>query len=203
MKLARSSCQRQPVREFFFFFNALDWLKHSLAPPRAVLGPNPRSRILSQASPGDGRARRAGGKRAITVAGDVRGPPVLRGADATDPVLLEMQKGLLLNVGNVLDEFEDLDRDVRAFCDRCADYIAKMKQLPRITAVSPTVPAGSPVSKPPADFPGVEDYVYFTLLSIINSRLYGDIFRPFHPAISVEENKRYEEQYERRIDTCE
>lgn len=164
---------------------------------------NPRQRIISQAAPSsNGYNRRTSGKRAVTLSGDGLSAPLLKGADATDPVLLEMKKGLLLNVGNVLDQFADLDRTIRAFCDRSADEINGRKSLPRFTGQVSPVAAGSPIGKPASEFTSVEDYVYFVLLSILNSQLYTYIFRPFHPIASVDENERYERQYEEKIDSC-
>lgn len=178
-------------------------LRQIVDPPRTTSWLNPNADIPSQASPEDSRAQRSGGKRVVTLSKDSHGVLFLRGTDTADPTFLEMQKGLFLDVGNVLEEFANLDRGVRSFCDRCGGYIGRTKQLPRISPPPQPVPKNSPINKSPEDFPTVEDYVYFMLLSIINSHLYRDIFQPFHPASSIEENKRYEEQYERKIDTCE
>jgi hypothetical protein len=39
------------------------------------------------------------------------------------------------------------------------------------------------------------------LPSIINTHLFDDIFQPFHPAASVQERDRYEEEYLKMINT--
>jgi hypothetical protein len=64
------------------------------------------------------------------------------------------------------------------------------------------LPRNSPVGKPAYEFTSTGDYVFFALLSIINTHLYRDIFRPFHPAASAQESDRYEEEYLKMIDTC-
>lgn len=172
-------------------------------PPSAVVRDNPRQRIISQVSPSsNGYTRRAGGKRAVTISPNGPSAPLLKGTDATDPVLLEMKKGLLLNVENVLNQFVDLNQTIRAFCDRFADGTSGRKRLPRFTGQVDPVPAGSPVGKLASEFTSVEDYIFFVLLSIVTSHIYSDIFRPFHPVASTDENERYEKQYEQKIDSC-
>jgi hypothetical protein len=137
-------------------------------------------------------------KRAITLTADGLAPPQLGAADSSNPVLLEMKKGVLLDVGSVLNRFSKMDRTVRAFCERSSDYIGKSKRMTHRSAL----PRNSPVGKPTYEFPSTEDYVFFALLSIINTHLYEDIFRPFHPAASAKENDRYEKEYLKMIDTC-
>lgn len=113
-----------------------------------------------------------------------------------------MKKGLLLCVGNVLDRFTDLGRDIRVFCDCYADEIGEFKRLPSFTRQLPPVLPGNPVGKPASEFTSVEDYIYFAALSIINLHLYTYIFKPFHPTAGVDENERYEKQYEKEIHSC-
>ena len=134
--------------------------------------------------------------------GDGLSAPLLKPSDASDPVLLEMKKGVLLDVGNILNQFLNLDRSVRDFCDACAEHIGGSKRLPRIGPHAIPVPRNSPVGKLASEFTSAEDYSFFILLSIINNRIYADIFRPFHPAATPEENDQLEEQYLKKIDTC-
>lgn len=168
-----------------------------------IMRPNPRTRLLTEVAPGDERPRRDEEKSVVILSGDGRNAPLLQGVDAINPVVVAMQKGVLLDVGNVLDRFAKLDRDVREFCNRCADTIGKTKQLPHTFMPSPPITTNGPVGRPPSDFSTVEDYISIVLLSIINLHLYRDIFRPFHPVATDEENRRYEKQYKEKIKNCE
>lgn len=176
----------------------------STVPQRAVIRAreSPRARFDSQlASRPRTTSSHPRRKRAITLGGDGLTPPQLPAADSSNPVLLEMRKGVLLDVGNVLNQFSKMDRTIRAFCEQSSDYIGKSKRLPRMTH-QPTLPKNSPVGRPAHDFSSTEEYLYFILLSIINTHLYEDIFRPFHPAASPQESDRYEEEYLMMIDKC-
>ncbi|KAF8317141.1 hypothetical protein DL93DRAFT_2226502 [Clavulina sp. PMI_390] len=157
---------------------------------------NPRARLASAVSPASSSF--SARKRAITISGDGLSAPLSRGS-STDPVLLELKSGLLLNVGNVLDHFTDFQRDVQSFCDKTADHLSRYKGTPRFSAEA-AAPRNSPVTKPASDFPSVEEFIYFILLSIMNTRLYSDIFLPFHPCAGVDENRRWEEEYRNVID---
>ncbi|KAF8317134.1 hypothetical protein DL93DRAFT_590383 [Clavulina sp. PMI_390] len=157
---------------------------------------NPRARLASAVSPASSSF--SARKRAITISGDGLSAPLSRGS-STDPVLLELKSGLLLNVGNVLDHFTDFQRDVQSFCDKTADHLSRYKGTPRFSAEA-AAPRNSPVTKPASDFPSVEEFIYFILLSIVNTRLYSDIFLPFHPCAGVDENRRWEEEYRNVID---
>jgi len=128
--------------------------------------------------------------------------PLLKPLDASDLVLLEMKKGVLLDAGNILNQFSNLDRNIRDFCDACAVEIAEPKRLPRLGPHNPPASLDSLVGKAAPEFASAEDYVFFVLLSTINNRIYMDIFRPFHPAAPEEDNEKYEEEYMRKIDTC-
>jgi hypothetical protein len=110
-------------------------------------------------------------------------------ADPLDPVF-EAGKGV--GAGDVLSQFSKMDRTIRAFCEQSSNHIAQSKRLPQMTHQPLTLPERSPVGKSAHEFTSTEDYVFFTLLSIINTHLYGDIFRPFHPAASAEESQRCE-----------
>ena len=163
---------------------------------------SPRVRLTSQVAPG---ARTASShqrrKQAITLSGDGLAPPQLN-ADWSNPVVLEMRKGLLLDVGSVLNKFSKMDRDIRTFCEESSEHMARTKRLPRMTAQSSALPENSTIGKPAREFGSPEEYIFFVLLSTINTHLYEDIFRPFHPAASVQESDRYEEEYLEMIDTC-
>lgn len=131
---------------------------------------------------------------------------VVPGRDAastspSDPILREMQRGILFDIGSILDQFVDFDREVRAFCDNVADYYASIAKLPYGLNSINTTSSGPFVTKPASEFPSVEDYVFFTLLSIINTNAYKYIFRPFHPAGSKEDNSKLESEYERQVET--
>ena len=128
--------------------------------------------------------------------------PLLKASDASDPVLLEMKKGVLLDVGNILNQFANLDRGIRDLCDACSEHIGRSKRLPRIGPNTPPAPKDSPVGKPASEFTSAEDYSFFVLLSIINNHIYTDLFRPFHPAAPPEQNDQLEEEYMKKIDTC-
>jgi hypothetical protein len=113
-----------------------------------------------------------------------------------------MKKGVLLDVGNILEQFSNLNRSIRDFCGTCAEHIGKSKRLPRIGRNTAPPPQGSPVCKPASEFTSAEDYSFFALLSIINNRVYADIFQPFHPAASPEENGQRGREYAMKIDIC-
>jgi hypothetical protein len=127
-------------------------------------------------------------KRAIALAANGLPPPQLPAADSSNPVLLEMRKGVLLDVGNALNQFSEIDRTIRAFCEQCSDYIGQSKRLPRMTHQA-ALPKNSPVGTP-----AYEDYVFF---AIIKTHLHGGIFRPFHPAASAHDSDRYEEELDK------
>jgi hypothetical protein len=171
-------------------------------PQRVLIRESPRARFDSQATSHPQSALAyPSRKRAITLAANGLPPPQLPAADSSNPVLLEMRKGVLLDVGNVLTQFSKMDRMIRAFCEQSSDYIGKSKRLPRITHQS-ALPKNSPMGKPAYEFTSTEDYVFFVLLSIINTHLYDDIFRPFHPAASARDSDRYEQEYLKMIDKC-
>ncbi|KAF8317139.1 hypothetical protein DL93DRAFT_2165797 [Clavulina sp. PMI_390] len=157
---------------------------------------NPHGRLASAASPSSSSfsARR----RANTISGEGLGAALAWGS-STDPVLLELNSGRLLNVGNVLDHFTDFQRDMQSFCDKTADQLSHHKGTPQFSPDA-AAPKNSPVTKPASDFPSVEEFIYFALLSIVNTRLYNDIFLPFHPCASIDENRRWEEEYRNIID---
>jgi hypothetical protein len=101
--------------------------------------------------------------------GDGLSAPLLKPSDASDPVLLEMKKGVLLDVGNILNQFSNLDRNIRDFCNECAEHIVRTKRLPRIGPSTPPLGTDSPVGKSASEFTSAEDYAFFALLSIVNN----------------------------------
>ena len=120
-----------------------------------------------------------GRQRAITMIGGDLAPPTLKPSGALDPVLLEMKKGVLLDVGKILEQFSNLNRSIRDFCGTCAEHIGKSKRLPRIGRNTVPPPQGSPVCKPASEFTSAEDYSFFALLSIINNPTF------FNPSIPL------------------
>ena len=125
-------------------------------------------------------------------------PPQLSATDSSNPVILEMRKGIFLDVDNALNQFHKLNKDIRLFCQQCSDHIARLEPIPWPTVHSSFSPESSPVGKPAHDFLSLEDYLYFVLLSIVNRRLCESIFRPFHPAAPVQESDSYKREYSRR-----
>ena len=117
------------------------------------------------------------------------------------PVILEMKKGRFLGVDNALNQFPKLNKDIHLFCQQCSDLIARSGQIPWPTVHSSFSPECSPVGKPAGEFSSLGDCPYFVLLSIVNRRLYEDIFRPFHPAAPVQESDRYKREYSRLTGT--
>ena len=172
------------------------------APQRALVRAREslRGQLTSQVSPcprtTSSMPRR---KRAVISSGNGLTPSQL----GANPVVIEMRRGRLrLDAGNVLKQFLGLNTNVRTFCEDISSHIGQLKQLPRLGALSSTLPENSPVGKPAHQFSSPEEYVFFVLLSIINTHIYDDIFRPFHPAASAQESNRYEEEYLKMIDTC-
>ena len=149
-----------------------------------------RDSATSRAVPSPPRLRRA------VSAGSA--PQPLGAVDSSNPVL-EMRRGSLLGVEKVLHQFSEMNRTIRVFCERSSDFIGESTRVPRMTLA---LPEHSPVGKPAYEFSSSEDYVFFTLLSIINTHLHDNIFRPFHPAASAQESDRYEELYLKIINTC-
>jgi len=66
---------------------------------------SPLARFDSQVSP-------PSRKRTVTLSGDGSAPPQLGVSELSNPVVLEMRKGALLDVGNVLNQFAKLDKDI-------------------------------------------------------------------------------------------
>jgi hypothetical protein len=131
-------------------------------------------------------------KRATTLAADGSTPPQLGAADTVR---------VLWDVENILNQFSKMDRTIRTFYEQTSDYTGQSKQPPRMTHHFAS-PKNSPVGQPAYEFTSSADYVFFTLLSIINTHVYNDIFGPFHPAVTAQESDRYEEEYLKMIETC-
>ena len=105
------------------------------------------------------------------------------------------------NIEDVRRQFSDMDKRIRDFSQKMSDCIVQPNTLPSPTAQSPPLPGNSPVGKPAREFPSVEDYAFFALLSIINKYMCEVIFEPFHPAASPQDNARYAEEYSAMIGT--
>ncbi|KAF8317138.1 hypothetical protein DL93DRAFT_2226499, partial [Clavulina sp. PMI_390] len=160
---------------------------------------NPRHRFTSLPTPACRRFSPR--KRAITINGGTLSAPLSQGPNK-DPSLLELISGQLFGVGNVLDQFTQFQRDVQSFCNKTADHLSRYKEAPRASPASPgaIVSKSSSITKPASDFPSVQGFIYFVLLSIVNTRLYCDIFLPFHPCASVNENRQREDEYRAVVD---
>ena len=81
----------------------------------------------SRAAPAAKNKPPAGRKRAVKTVGNDFSTLLLKAPDTSNPVLLEMKKGALFDVGNVLDQFASLDWGIRNFCDACSEHIGKSK----------------------------------------------------------------------------
>ena len=110
----------------------------------------------------------------------------------------EMLQNMLIDVGKKIRDFTALNSNTRTVASKWSMHVGKIKTLP--TSSQP-LPRDSPVGKGPSQFPSAEDYAYFSLLSIINTHLYNQIFHPFHPAASDAENTKLETNYQRLVET--
>lgn len=101
------------------------------------------------------------------------------------------------SASQIFDQFQALNRDIREFCDDVAERIGVSYTLPS----DETFCQCHPVWKAMRGFQTSEDYIYFCLLSIMSSQIYDQIFTPFHPASTDEENRSQSLEYERRLKT--
>jgi len=110
-----------------------------------------------------------------------------------------------------VDQFLELNQSIRDFCEAYAEHIGEFKRLPppmkrfprmslRKSPRTPPASNNSPVGKAAGEFNSVADYSLAVLLAIINNRIYTDIFQPFHPVASHQDNSWYEAKYEAIID---
>ena len=105
-----------------------------------------------------------------------------------------------MGISDLNRQFQALNKAVWAFCDAHAKTMGCSKIIPAIGSDMPYVRprTKSAVAKPVYEFGSSEDYIFFTLLSIINTQLYDRIFCPFHPADVPTENQRHAKEYEWR-----
>jgi hypothetical protein len=137
--------------------------------------------------------------RATTLAGPPASLSQIRAnANASEPVIEEMKKGMLLGVERTVNQFAGINRQTQEFCNTWAEHVARFKNLPRNSL---PVDATNPVARPASEFQNAEDYAFFSLISIINTHLYNAIFRPFHPAASAQQNSIFEQGYRRQVQT--
>lgn len=97
-------------------------------------------------------------------------------------------EGSIVDIRNVLDHFASLSGEIRAFCESCAEHYASLATLsPTATSLHAPLIA-SFVDKQASEFPSVFDYVFFILISIVNTFTNRAIFEPFHPALSKQDD---------------
>ena len=107
----------------------------------------------------------------------------------------EMKQGMLHGVEKNVNQFSAINRQTQEFSNTWAEHAAKFKVLPR---TSPQVDATNPVARPASNFLNAEDYAFFSLISIINTHLYNNIFKPFHPAASPQQNSIFQQGYRKQ-----
>ena len=167
-------------------------------------GKSTRARLNSVATPLRAPSSQPCGKQASTLSGYCLAPARLGIASSLNPSVLEMGKEVpqSFGIGDIRRQFSDMDKRIRDFSQTISDHIAQSNTLPCPAAEPSPLSGNRPVGKPVHEFPSLEDYVFFALLSIINTRICEDIFEPFHPAASPQENARYGEEYSAMIGTC-
>ena len=160
-------------------------------------------RTPSEASPRCAPSFQPRGKQAPTSSGHRQTPAQLGIASSSNPSVLKMGREVSPgpSIGDVRHQFSDMDKRIRAFSQTMADRIVQSNTLPSPAAQSSPLPGNSPVGKPAHEFPSLGDYIFFALLSIINTRMCEVIFEPFHPAASPQKNARYTEEYSAMIGT--
>lgn len=105
---------------------------------------------------------------------------------------------MLHGVEKNVNQFAGINRQTQEFANTWAEHAAKFKVLPRN---SPPVDATSPVAWPASKFLNAEDHAFFSLLSTLNTHLYNNIFKPFHPAASSQQNSIFQQGYQKQIHT--
>ena len=98
----------------------------------------------------------------------------------------------------IFDQFHALNRDIHRFCDDVAEHIGPSYCLSPNRILS-TFHEGKPVWKAMREFQSSEDYIFFNLRSIMSALLYHQIFHPFHPASTDEENRSQDLEYHRHL----
>lgn len=81
----------------------------------------------------------------------------------------------------VVAQFRTLNRDIYLLCDKTARHINSLPDKPIHGGCDRAIgPYG--LQRPQKSFSSVEDYYFFTLLSVVNGRLCEFIFSPPHPS---------------------
>jgi len=110
------------------------------------------------------------------------------------------------SASQIFEQFKALNRDIREFCDDLAERIGASYSL-LSEGTSSTFREGNPVWKAAHEFLSSEDYIYFNILSIVSTQIDVQIFSPFHPASTDEENHAQATEYERHwkigISSCQ
>ena len=109
-----------------------------------------------------------------------------------------MKQGMLYGVEKNVNQFAAINRKTQEFSNTWAEYAAKFKVLP---SISPPVDATNPVARPASKFLNAEDYAFFSLISTIITHLYNNIFKPFHPAASSQQNYIFQQGYQKQTKT--
>ena len=166
-------------------------------------GKSTRARLNSVASPLRAPSSQPRGEASSTLSGHRLAPAHLGIASSLNPSVLKMGKEVPpgFGIGDIRRQFSDMDKRIRDFSQTISDHIAQSNTPPSPAAESSPLSGNRPVGKPVHEFASLEDYVFFALLSILNTRICEDIFEPFHPAAS-QENARYGEEYSTMIGTC-
>lgn len=118
----------------------------------------------------------------------------------SDPVVREMMRGVLCDVGGLLNRFNDIIQEIRTICDDCVDDVFESKKGISIYEENylQIGQTESPVGKAIDNFPSPGDYLYFAFLSVINRCIWTYLFSPFHPCATCAENDRCVAMYKRK-----
>ena len=160
------------------------------------------ARLSNEASPRRAPSFQPRGKQASTTSGHRQTPAQPGIAPSSNPSVPKMGREAPPgpSIGDVRDQFSGIDKSIRVFSQAMSDLIVQSNALPSPAAQSSPLPGNSPVGKPAHEFPSLGDYIYFALISIINTYMCEVIFEPFHPA-SPQKNARYTEEYSAMIGT--
>jgi hypothetical protein len=110
----------------------------------------------------------------------------------------DLREQRALGVDEILRRFQKMDNDIRTLCDKFAEHIDRSRHPSVTKASSWVVPKDNPLAELAGESVSVEDYVFFTMLSIINREIYNGIFLPFHPAVAEDRARPYGRQLNSR-----
>jgi len=172
--------------------------QHPPGPPYAIPG-EARTRYTSSANSRDVlRPVRPNERlRATTLAGPPATLPQIQ-TSAQGPSIEEMKQGMLYGVEKNVNQFAAINRKTQEFSNTWTEHAAKFKVL---SSISPQVDATNPVARPASKFLNAEDYAFFSLISIINTRLPNNMFKPSHPATSSQQNSVFQQGYQKQANT--